>query len=131
MNIDHVGYLVEDMEQAVNEFLGMGYEIDFPKYEDAFFNQTVVFMKNTPLRIELISPNSETATVTSLLKKRGAGPYHICYRTDSFDEDFLNLRKRRFMPTMPPTIAETGPLAGEKIAFLMRKDVGIIELVGR
>lgn len=130
MHIDHIGYLVQDIERAIKDFIDEGYEIDYPKYKDEYFDQTVIFIKNGSLRIELISPNSEKAAAAPVLKKRGAGPYHICYQTDSFDEDFQLFRNKRYIPTMEPVIAQTGPLAGKKLAFLMRRDIGIVELVG-
>lgn len=129
VKIDHIGYLVKDMDSSRKRFESLGFETDFPEYEDDFFDQSVLFLSGGGYRVELICPRSERAVAFPLLEKRGVGPYHLCFSTSNFNEDFLALRKLRFVPTVAPVLAETGPLKGRRLTFLINKDFGLLELV--
>lgn len=129
MQIHHVGYLSFDIKASCVLLQSVGFTIAFPEYEDEFFDQRVLFMRNDNLVVELIQPRSEEATAYGLLKKKGPGPYHICYIAPNFDNAMRELRKQRFIPTGKPMVAETGPLKGARIAFLVSRDHGLIELV--
>lgn len=131
MRVDHIGYVVPSLQAAKQTFELLGFEIAYPPYADEHFDQEVLFMlaEDGQTTVELICPRSASATSAPLLQKRGPGAYHICFSTDDFDQDYIALRKQRFVPTGCPIVAETGPLNGMKLVFLMRPGFGIIELV--
>lgn len=131
MRVNHVGHLVNNLDKAVDHYRALGFKVFWPEYEDDFLDQRVVFMRSEDgaYDVELICPRSEDATSAPLLKKRGVGLYHICLTTDSFDRSYEELRRRRFVPTAPPTTAKTGPLSGRRLAFLMNPTFGLIELI--
>ena len=43
-------------------------------------------------------PVDEKSIVYNLIKKQGAGAYHICYESDNFNQDINLLRNRGYVP---------------------------------
>ncbi len=127
MKPHHIGYLTADLPSAIREFECLGFGTRGGVIEDNARGIAICFMENGSSRIELISPMRPDSTVSSLLKKRGAGPYHICYETDCLTRDIEQLCARGYMPIQPPEPAIA--FDGRSVAFLFQKNTGILELV--
>lgn len=134
MNIDHIGYLVADIEKAISAFQVLGYKkttdiiIDNKKNDGkASRNVYLCFMELFGTRIELVSPINETSDVYDTLTRQGEGPYHICYQTNNLENTILELKKQSFILVKKPEEAVAFNMS--KVAFLFKKGIGLIELV--
>ena len=132
MVVDHIGYVVRDIEKARHEFGVLGYEFE-DLIEDFDRNIYILFGDNGNIRIELIQTmNTEKSSpVREILRKNGPTPYHICYKTDDMEADIQKLKFQKWLLINPPRLAvafakEGG---GVKVAFLMHRQIGMIELV--
>lgn len=134
MKIDHIGYLVDNIEKGISVFESLGYHritdviIDDIEYDGhAPRNVYLCFMENEGLRIELVSPINEKSDVIKTLKRQGEGPYHICYQTNNLTEEVLRLKKESWIIIKQPEKAVAFNYA--KVSFLFKKGAGLIELV--
>ena len=79
MKVHHVGYLVDDMNGALNEFSRLGYEIVQKTVYDPLRKINICFVENGGVMVELIEPCKDCRLFTSLQKRIGNAPYHLCY----------------------------------------------------
>ena len=127
MRIQHIGYLVKNIAKSVEEFLRLGYVQETEIYEDKDRAITICFMLNGGVRVELVAPMGDQSAVCNLLDKTGEAPYHICYVSDDWENDLRELTAAKYIIVAPekPAIA----FGGKNVAFLYKKNVGLIELV--
>lgn len=72
-------------------------------------------------------PVDEKSIVYNLIKKQGAGAYHICYESDNFNQDINLLRNRGYVP-----LGEVMPapaIDNVKATFFFHIHFGIVELI--
>jgi methylmalonyl-CoA/ethylmalonyl-CoA epimerase len=92
--IDHIGFVVGDIEAAV-EFYGKAYDlnewerISLPERHAAI---AVAWLGET--FIELIAPTSEQAAFARFLNEKGPGIHHIAYRVDDIQATLAELEAR-------------------------------------
>ncbi|WP_276929320.1 VOC family protein [Herbinix luporum] len=127
MKIHHIGYLVEDINTATEEFQELGYTLKNQVIYDNTRKIYISFLTNNNYLIELIQPTEESPGLSKMLKKNGSMPYHICYETDNLENSIQSLQKKGYFLIQPCAIAPA--LNNKKVAFLMNTSVGIIELV--
>ena len=127
MKIDHIGYLVKNMEKSIEEFQKLGYSIEVASLYDSDRDVTICFMRNDAYRIELVSPCSEKSVVYEQLKRVGNSPYHICYRVTDIDYTLREFREKKYVIIKQPQAAIA--FIGKKVAFIYHKNVGMVELV--
>lgn len=131
MKIDHIGYLVRDIQKAAAQFEALGYTRQTPILEDtAHRNVALCFLENNGTRVELVSPlaNGHPSVVDATLHRQGDGPYHICYRLEEpMGQALDTLRAQGWLIVTPPE--EAVAFGGRQVAFLFRLGVGLIELV--
>ena len=127
MKIHHLGYLVKDIEKAKANFLALGYSVEQENVFDEERGINITFLINDGYRIELVSPAREDGVVSSLIKKLGNTPYHICYITNDLDSEIERLKTTGFLVIQAPKIAPA--IQNKRVAFLMSATLGIIELV--
>ena len=129
MEVHHIGYLVKDMQKAINRFKRLGFCVDGDKVFDEYRGIDILFMVNGRYRIELVTPVTETSIVANTIKKLGNTPYHICYYCDNIEETVELLRTERFVQT---GVAAPAPaIDGHRVCFLYNASIGLIELVER
>ena len=128
MKIDHIGYAVKKIERAKTSFEKLGYQFE-DLIEDSDRNIAILFGEKDGYRIELVSPldKGKESPVDSFLSKIGPTPYHICYRSDRFDDELEQLQKQGFKMTIPPAPAIA--FGGKRVAFLMNLGLGLMEIV--
>lgn len=129
MKIHHIGYLIKNIEKALNEFITFGYNIMIPITYDQYRDIDICFIEKDGYLVELISPKSEKSVVANLLNKIGNMPYHLCYISDNMDKDINQLRERGWLVlgggiAPSPVISDTS-----SVIFLFHNDIGIIELL--
>ena len=105
MVVDHIGYAVKDIQRARIEFEYLGYSFS-ELIQDYDRNLYIQFGDN----------------VTEILKKNGATPCHVCYKTENLQSEIKKLEERKFFIIKPP--ARAIALQGGA-----HRHVGLIELV--
>ncbi|MDR2162839.1 MAG: VOC family protein [Clostridiales Family XIII bacterium] len=144
MKIHHIGFLVKNIPKAVTEHKALGYaEVGAPCYDEGR-DVDIVFMRNGDHLIELVASRGENSVVRALLKKNGAGPYHICYEVEDIPSAeaalnrvgyiSLNTPPLHLLPNIENAVGRRGPvsapaLGGRGVLFLMGRNAGMIELV--
>lgn len=127
MTPHHIGYLVKDLNRAIEKFNALGFAVVSEMVYDGYRDINICFLRNGSLLIELVTPVSECSVVYGLLKKMGSSPYHICYRVDDIDKEAASLREQGYVPMGD---AQPAPaLHGSPAAFYFNRYVGIIELI--
>lgn len=127
LKVHHIGYLVKKMETAVRSFEALGYEMEQPSSYDDIRKVHICFLQKDGYRIELVSPASGESVVSGLIKKYKNSPYHICYETEQFDEDYRELTNCGYVSIDVPTPAPA--LQNRNVVFLMNAALGMIELL--
>ncbi len=134
MRVNHIGYLVKDIEKSIAIFQSLGYEKiseiftdDKAPVNEKPRNVYICFMKNRETCIELVSPIDESSDVFSTLKRQGEGPYHICYEVESLKDSVSSLTKEGWLVLKRP--ARAIAFDGAEVVFLFRNNIGMIELV--
>ena len=130
MKVHHIGYLVADMDSAVNEFMNIGYTIRKSTLYDPSRHVYLCFMENNGVMIELVCPAPDCKLFTSLKKRIGNAPYHICYfpeEDSAFDVALEALQQEGFMMVQPPEAAIA--FNGRRVAFMMSSATGLIEIL--
>lgn len=127
MQVHHVGYLVKDINKSIETFEDIGYV----KSSEICFDQSrrinLCFLENNGYMVELVCPVNNESVAWKLLKKYGNSPYHICYETENLESGIERLTNKGYVVTAEPEVAIG--INGLKVAFLMGRDMGLIELV--
>jgi len=127
MKIHHIGYAVKNIEDSLNEFKKLGYKTIENKIVDNQRNVIIQFVKNEDYLIELVAPINEESPVTSLLKKQGNTPYHICYKTDNLEKEISDLDNNGFV--VISNLLEAPAINNKRVIFLYKEEIGLIELI--
>ena len=127
MKVHHIGYLVKNIEKAIDSFQALGYRITVDSKWDDGRQAYICFLENDGYCVELIMPSKESS-LFPLLKQYGVAPYHICYRCENIKKAIEELTQQKFMlfkePEIAPAISDTA-----KVAFMISARAGMIELV--
>ena len=127
MEIHHIGYAVKKIEDSINELEKLGYKIIGNKITDNLRNVIIQFIKNGDYLIELVAPLNKESPVTSLLKKQGNSPYHVCYITNNLEKKISDLGNSGFV--IISDLLKAPAINNKKVIFLYKKEIGLIELV--
>ena len=127
LKIHHIGYLVKKIEAATRTFEALGYQLVQNIMYDDIRKVNICFMTKDGCCIELVSPTTEDSVVSGLMKKYKNCPYHICYETNNFEQDYQELQENGFISIDVPTPAPA--LQGRDVVFLTNASVGMIELL--
>ena len=126
--IHHTGYIVHNIQNAVEAMKLLNYKIVQDIIYDEDRNIYICFIKNGNQLIELIEPKDESAVTYKLLAKTGPAPYHICYKVDNIEETCSSLKKEGFFPVSK--IEKASPMGENcKVIFLYSQTIDLIELV--
>lgn len=127
MKVHHIGYLVKNMSEAVVDFQLLGYTVSSEAVCDNLRDIDICFMSNNETNIELIVPHQSCKNFSSLRKKIGNAPYHICYISEDFENDLEVLQEKGFLLIDSPKPAVA--ISNRNVAFLMSDSIGLIELL--
>lgn len=128
MRIDHIGYAVKRIEWALDSFEKLGFTFE-PAVNDTDRNVRIAFGTKDGYRIELVAPLDKKlkSPVDQYLSKAPGTPYHICYKSDNFDEEIVNLMQQGYKVIIEPKPAVA--FGGKRVIFLMNLSLGLIEIV--
>jgi methylmalonyl-CoA/ethylmalonyl-CoA epimerase len=122
MEIDHIGYVVKDIHNAINIFYSMGFSTVKAPVFDSIQNLWIALIQNENQMIELISPDEHRASVVNrFLSANGPTPYHLCFRTESIEKENRKLIAQGFR-----MISEISPAIvfdGKRVVFLYHQDM--------
>ena len=128
MQVNHIGYAVQDLNRAVKSFLCLGYRVCRAETEDPSRNVKICFLSDpNGVRVKLIAPLNKNSPVDSWLQKNGNSPYHICYDSDDIASDIVALKRQGYLLVTHPLPAPA--MDDRRVAFMYGKGVGLIELV--
>lgn len=127
LRIHHIGYLVKKIDAAILSFKKMGYQVTQDTIYDDIRKVNICFLEMDNYCIELVAPASDDSVVSGLIKKFKNCPYHICYETENFDEDYQILLSNGFIAIDAPTPAPA--LQNRDVVFLTSASMGMIELI--
>lgn len=116
LEIDHIGYAVKNIEEAMEQMRLLGYSFG-KEIKDEGRKVWIAFGNFKGYRVELVAPAAEGSPVDNILKYVGASPYHICYCSDDFDYDLKVLCGGGYKVAVPP--APAAALEG-RLFFYMR-----------
>lgn len=125
MKIDHLGYIVFDLEKLRNKFLELEWKEEGKIIEDKKRGIKILYLKREGYRIELVSPTDNKSPYYKLATKIKNTPYHWCYRTNNFEKDLEILKKQKYV--MLDKI-EKSP-KNERMVFLINRFMGMVELL--
>lgn len=77
--------------------------------------------------VELVEPAGDDSPVSSVLRRSGAGPYHVCYSVPDLDKSISQLREAGALQLGRPVPAPA--ISGSRICFMYSRDAGLFELV--
>lgn len=126
MDLDHIGYVVKNIDSAKEAFGVLGYCFG-PPIIDEKRKISICFGNNDKERIELVEPLNCDSSTWNLLAKTGASPYHLCFSTKDMESDIAQLRSRGYLLIEEPD--EAIAFDNCRVAFLYNKNIGLIELV--
>ncbi|MBO4315760.1 MAG: VOC family protein [Prevotella sp.] len=128
LRFHHIGFACFDIDESKVFYEKMGYQASVTM-DDPLQDTRVCFLKKEGMPyLELISPIDEKSPVNRLLQAQGVMPYHICYEVDDIELTMQKLRKeQKFILVTSPKPACA--IDNRRVAFMFRKDVGLIELV--
>ncbi len=128
MNVNHIGYAVKKIENAIAHFEGLGYKFNDIIY-DYERNIKISFGEKDGYRVELVCPLDETkeSPVDNYLINVRATPYHICYESSCFDSDVEKMERSGYKTIIPPAPAIA--FQGKRVVFMMSLSIGLIEIV--
>lgn len=125
--VHHIGYAVHSINEAMPQFLMLGYQFG-ETVLDPLRNVRIVFGMNDKTNIELIEPVSKASPVWNLLNKmHTASPYHICYITDDIDQTCAHLEADGWLLVSEPAPAPA--IDGNRVAFFSSMEIGLVEFV--
>ena len=127
MKIHHIGYLVKNIDKAIDEFKLLGFKLQSNVTYDDNRKISICFMSNESVDIELISSIDKTSVVSGLHKKIGNAPYHICYECSDIKKELQIKIKQGYMVVKEPEQAKA--INDQQVAFLFNKEIGLIEIV--
>ena len=94
--IDHVAFVVADMEAALETYRDrLGFPV-LERREVPDQGVEVCFLDARPVRIELIRPTREDTGVARFLAKRGEGQHHVCFRVPDIRQAMASLARLGF-----------------------------------
>lgn len=128
MKIDHIGYAVKRIEQALSSFEKLGFSFE-SIIDDTNRNVKIAFGNKDGYRIELVAPLDKKleSPVDQYLSNLMGTPYHICYKSSEFDTEIENLKQQGFKVIIEakPAIA----FGGKRVVFMMNIGFGLMEIV--
>lgn len=127
MKIHHIGYLVEDINDAIINFKELGYVVEKDIVHDKLRNVYISFLQNNGYRVELIQPIDKSSGLYKLLRKNGNMPYYICYETEKIEDSINLLKEKGYFVIQQIELAPA--IYNRKVAFLMNANIGMIELL--
>ena len=127
LKVHHIGIACFSIDESKVFYEQIGYRASVIT-DDPIQDIRICFLEKEGMpRLELLAPIDEASPVNRILETQGVTPYHICYETDDLDVIAKVLRQEKFVRVSKAVPACA--IDNNRVIFLFRKDVGLIELV--
>ena len=128
LRFHHIGIACFSIDESKSFYEQLGYHAS-SVVDDPVQSVRICFLENAGMpMLELLAPIDEKSPVNRILGTQGVTPYHICYETDDLEQAVTVLRKeQKFVRVSKP--APACAIGNRHVAFMFRKDVGLVELV--
>ena len=127
MEIHHIGIAVQDLEQAAQPYLHLGYALEAQGSVESQ-GVEVWMLRSGPSRLELLKATRPDTAIARFIEKRGPGLHHIALATPDIQAELQRLAAEG----TPLIDAAPRPgFGGHQVAFIHPKWSGgvLIELV--
>ncbi len=112
--IDHLGFVVKDLEQAINLYTSH-YHMECTSVETFEDLKTkIAFIPVGEVLVELLQPIGSGGELEAFIKEKGEAFHHIAYRVADLDNSIADLKKGGIGIVMGPRPGG----GGSRIAFL-------------
>lgn len=131
--LHHIGYAVADMDKVLDKFKMGGYSAKSEVFEDSGRHVKIAFIESRAdgTVIELVSPMDGASPVSNILRenKNVSLPYHLCYEVENISRMVKQMKRQSYFLTKD--IAPAVALNGRNVAFLVSREMGLVELLER
>ena len=128
MKIHHIGYLVENIEKAVEEFKSFGGLLAGDIVFDESRLVDIAFIQIGNTLIELISPKEDSEDVGKSLRRLKNTPYHICFECENIGKTIESMECREdYKLVKEPQVAVA--IGNRKVAFMYSDKIGLFDLL--
>jgi methylmalonyl-CoA/ethylmalonyl-CoA epimerase len=94
--LDHIAIAVPHLNKAIERFVN-DFGLTLSGQENVIAEKTsTAFFPISSTSIELVNPIDGQGAIAKYLDKRGGGIHHLCFRSDSLDEDVARLRLKGY-----------------------------------
>ncbi len=126
--LSHIGIIVKDLDEFGDQLEKIfSMKAVSKKVEDPSQDAILKMYKSDATYFEVISPNSETSCLQTILKRNGESLTHLCYETDNIEislGQIVDAGGLVIKPSIPAVL-----FGGKKVAFAMLSNKIIIEFV--
>ena len=127
MEIHHIGIAVQDLEQAAQPYLHLGYALEAAGTVESQ-GVEVWMLKSGPSRLELLKATRPETAIARFIEKRGPGLHHIALATPDIRAELQRLAAEGI------PLIDTAPrpgFGGHQVAFIHPRWAGgvLVELV--
>jgi len=126
MKFHHIGYLTNNFENSIKEFLKINYKKKGKIINDKKLQVKVQFIHNSNNIIELVKPYKKNYGLLKIIKKKNFA-YHFAYKVKNLIKTIHKLKINKFKLIVNPVPAKA--FNNKKVAFLKMKNGFIIELI--
>lgn len=106
MKLDHIGFVVERIDEFVEVLKTLGFAAATKPVPDYEKNVNASFLpvgERDEIYLEVLEPLNETSAVHNFLKRTGGGLHHLCFEVDDIEAVSRELEGRGFKMVSPPT----------------------------
>lgn len=129
MKLHHIGYVVESIDVAQQNFEALGYVVAQEPVNDDIQRCKICFIERAgePM-IELVEPYENNKSLRKMLTQRGNTPYHLCNEVEDVEALFDELsEKEGWMPLFRPV--EAAAFGNRLIMYFYNAQIGYVEFV--
>lgn len=128
--INHIGYLTENIDNAISSFSLLGYTASEVTNDDNQKTKICFLKKENETMLELVEPYQDNMTMLKMLKRlKGTSPYHICYEVNDIMSAFTDLSNKGWLPIFQPVAAPA--FDNRLICYFYSREIGFIELLNK
>ncbi len=88
----HVGVVIHNLDQAIEYYLGLGFETLGPERKSESTSR-IRFLQKGSLHLELIQPGGQSPS-SKFLESQGEGATHFCFMVEDLDKEIAKLAER-------------------------------------
>ena len=126
MKFHHIGYVVKDLNSAIEEWSKFGFSLASKTYVIAEQKVKVCFLQNYgDSHIELVQPDGENTALTRYLKGK-VKYYHLAYISSEYSG-----KCNEFIENGAHLLSEfsSEAFAGKRCSFFLMPDSNLIEII--